>query len=122
MTIIQKVVLLENFTDKLGRIYNEADLISNTYGKKFYGEIQSISSDLAINLIRVSHTIDNIVVANNNLIGDITILETPSGKILQGLIDVGANLITSIRATGIVNDYKKVTNVKLVTFDIDGHR
>ena len=53
-----------------------------------------------VNLDKVSHKIDSLDWKGNDVVGKATILETPMGKIVQGLLDGGVNLGVSTRGMG----------------------
>jgi hypothetical protein len=119
MKKLTKVVLLENLTDKVGRKYDALELMSQTYNKTFHGEILDASSGLSVNMKNITHYVDNITIINNNLIGDITILDTPLGNAVQVLLSNGIKISTSIRAIGEVNNNHMVSNLVVTTFDLD---
>jgi len=53
-----------------------------------------------VNLDKVSHKIEKLSWKGNDVVGKATILETPMGKIVQGLLDGGVNLGVSTRGMG----------------------
>ena len=53
-----------------------------------------------VNLDKVSHKIESLKWKGNDVVGKATILETPMGKIVQGLLDGGVNLGVSTRGMG----------------------
>src|SRR6056300_309488 len=53
-----------------------------------------------VNLDKVSHKIEKLDWSGNDVVGKATILETPMGKIVQGLLDGGVNLGVSTRGMG----------------------
>jgi len=53
-----------------------------------------------VNLDKVSHKIESLKWQGNDVVGKATILETPMGKIVQGLLDGGVNLGVSTRGMG----------------------
>ena len=53
-----------------------------------------------INLDKVSHKIESLDWQGNDVVGKATILETPMGKIVQGLLDGGVKLGVSTRGMG----------------------
>ena len=53
-----------------------------------------------VNLDKVSHKIEKLEWKGNDVVGKATILETPMGKIVQGLLDGGVNLGVSTRGMG----------------------
>ena len=53
-----------------------------------------------VNLDKVSHKIDNLQIKGDDVMGRATILETPMGKIVQGLLDGGVQLGVSTRGMG----------------------
>ena len=106
------------FRDKRHRLYNDEIILSSAENKKFYGEFLDNNTDLNIKLDKISHSIENIRKVNSNLIGDITILDTLTGTIIQGLLDCGIGLTTSIRVTGIIIEDEIVIKLSLITFDL----
>ena len=53
-----------------------------------------------VNLDKVSHKIEKLNWKGNDVVGKATILETPMGQIVQGLLDGGVNLGVSTRGMG----------------------
>lgn len=53
-----------------------------------------------VNLDKVSHKIENLEWSGNNVVGKATVLETPMGKIVQGLLEGGVQLGVSTRGMG----------------------
>ena len=53
-----------------------------------------------VNLDKVSHKIESLQWEGNDVMGKATILETPMGKIVKGLLDGGVNLGVSTRGMG----------------------
>lgn len=117
MHTIRNVVILENYTDKLGRVYNQDELKEQIFDRTFYGELGS-SDYMTVDLTRVSHVVENIRFKPEGLLGDVRILDTPNGTIAQELIKQNVELVTSIRATGMLNSNNTVTDLKLITFDL----
>jgi len=76
----------------------------------------------AVNLNNVSHQITNLKIEDNILIGDIKILDTPSGEILQKLIDVKIPIYLTVRATGTVEKDEAgnniITKADIISFDV----
>lgn len=60
--------------------------------------------DSVINLKNVSHTMVKVWWDGNNVMGKAKILNTPSGKILQSLVESGIKLGISSRGMGSVSD------------------
>jgi len=115
-----RILLLKNLTDINGRIYKKEELLEQILklNKPLLGEFGSESST-DIDLSKVSHSIDNIKFdLNDDLYGDITILPTPMGKVLNDLLNETQTLIRfGIRATGLVDENYQVSDLKLITFD-----
>ena len=78
--------------------------------------------DSVINLRNVSHVITDMWWEGKDVMGKIKILETPSGKILKGLIESGIKLGISSRGLGSVKENNQGTIVQedfeLICFDI----
>ena len=53
-----------------------------------------------VNLDKVSHKIDSLKFDGNNVMGRATVLDTPMGKIVEGLLDGGVGLGISTRGMG----------------------
>ncbi len=53
-----------------------------------------------VNLDKVSHKIESLKFEGNNVMGKATVLETPMGMIVQGLLDGGVRLGVSTRGMG----------------------
>lgn len=119
MRIINDVPLLVDFKDKAGRIYDRAELTEQIRGREFLGELGH-RDDMKVNLERVSHSVDDIMIDDTGMRGTIKVLDTPAGKIVESLINSGVNLTTSIRAIGMVNEDMSVYDVRLITFDLVG--
>ena len=74
--------------------------------------------NLSIDLKNVSHIITEAWMDGNNAIGKCKILNTPSGIIVQNLIEGGLKLGVSSRGTGNVNHQGIVEDFSFVTLDI----
>lgn len=115
-----RILLLKNLTDINGRKYKKEELLEQILklNKPLLGEL-GLESGTNINLAKVSHSIDNIKFdLNDDLYGDITILPTPMGKVLNDLLNETQTLIRfGIRATGLVDENYQVSDLKLITFD-----
>lgn len=104
---IEGIFLQSELQNKNGRMYPEktmdmaVDKYINNYVKqnRAYGELGHPDTP-SINLDRVSHLIVGLKKEGTNYIGKAKILNTPMGKIAQGLLDGGANLGVSSRALG----------------------
>ena len=67
-----------------------------------------------INLDKVSHKISDLHFEGNDVVGKATILDTPMGKIVQGLLEGGVQLGVSTRGMGSL---KRQNNVSVVNDD-----
>jgi hypothetical protein len=78
--------------------------------------------DSVINLRNASHMITKIWMDNNDVMGKIKVLDTPSGKILRSLVESGVKLGISSRGMGSVTDSGGQTTVEedfqLICFDM----
>jgi len=72
-----------------------------------------------INLDKVSHKINELKWDNNNVIGKATILDTPCGNIVKGLLDGGVKLGVSTRGMGSLEQREGVNYVKDVLNTVD---
>ena len=77
--------------------------------------------DSVINLKNASHMVTDAWWDGNNVMGKVKVLNTPSGKILQQLVNDGVKLGISSRALGSVNESDGRTTVQedlqLICFD-----
>jgi hypothetical protein len=117
MRVIKDMVLLEGLRDRIGRTYPRSDLECQVRGKRFYGEF-GIAHGLDISMANSSHVLENLTIDGDDLVGDMTVLDTPSGKMVESMLDNGARLQTSIRATGRLDDRLEVSELTLITFDL----
>lgn len=65
-----------------------------------------------INLDKVSHKIDYLQFEGNDIIGRATVLDTPMGRIVKGLLDGGVQLGVSTRGMGSLENRGGVAYVK----------
>ena len=77
--------------------------------------------DSVINLKNASHMVTDAWWDGNNVMGKVKVLSTPSGKILQQLVNDGVKLGISSRALGSVNESNGQTvvqeDLQLICFD-----
>ena len=111
------MILLENFRDKVGRIYNPRALLDNLSDKCLYGEFPS-SCNSFVDLARVSHSFSNFREEHGNLVADLTILPTPNGLLLETELKNYVP-VAKIRATGLVDKEYNVTEAAVLAFDLD---
>lgn len=102
-----------------GRIYTQNVLESavKTYINDFiqqgraFGELGHPESP-SVNLDRVSHMMKSLVFEGNVCVGKAKVLNTPMGKIAEGLIQDGARLGVSSRGMGSLEDKNGINYVK----------
>ena len=104
---IEGIFMQAEQKNRNGRIYPRAVMESalNKYNKdqvskgRAVGELNHPEGP-TVNLDKVSHKIESLTWKGNDVVGKATILETPMGKIVQGLLDGGVNLGVSTRGMG----------------------
>tara|TARA_Y100000296_G_scaffold84080_1_gene116474 strand:+ start:576 stop:1178 length:603 start_codon:yes stop_codon:yes gene_type:complete len=78
--------------------------------------------DSVVNLKNASHMVKDLWWEGNDLLGKVRVLSTPSGKILESLINDGVRLGISSRALGSVHEQAGKTivedDLQLICFDI----
>ena len=78
--------------------------------------------DSVINLKNVSHSVTDMWMEGQNVMGKIKVLDTPSGKILQELVNGGVTVGVSSRGMGSVSEEQGKTMVEddfqLICFDM----
>ncbi len=102
-----------------GRIYTQNVLESavNAYINDFiqqgraFGELGHPESP-SVNLDRVSHMMKSLVFEGNVCVGKAKVLNTPMGKIAEGLIQDGARLGVSSRGMGSLREFQGVNHVQ----------
>ena len=84
------------------------------------GELDHPESSV-VNLQNVSHNVTKMWWENNNLVGNVEVLGTPSGNILKELFKSGITLGISSRGMGTTREHEGKTMVnddfELVAFD-----
>lgn len=128
---IEGVFMQSDIKNKNGRLYPQKVLQTEAtrYNKEYvqknraYGELGHPQGP-TINLDRVSHMIKELKEDGNNWIGKAKILDTPAGRIVQNLMDEGAQLAVSTRGMGslksvngineVQNDFKLATAADIV--------
>lgn len=110
------------------RIYSKPILESAIEGlqgkineRSLVGALDHPTNDI-IHLSQASHLITKLYMKGNDVIGEAEILSTPSGKVVQALIDDGVKLGISSRGIGSLTQNEDATSkvnedFKLVTFD-----
>ena len=105
--IIEGVFAQANAKNRNGRVYPQ-DVMESAIGRyndtqvskgRAVGELNHPEGP-TVNLDKVSHKIEKLNWKGNDVVGKATILETPMGKIVQGLLDGGVNLGVSSRGMG----------------------
>jgi len=87
-------------------------------GYSVLGEIDH-PEDLKINLDRVSHMITDMWMEGANGYGKLKILPTPSGTVIQTMLEAGVKLGVSSRGSGNVNEANgHVSDFEIITVDI----
>ena len=110
-----------------GRIYPYRVLMRevNNYQKivkerRALGELDH-PDDSIINLKNASHMVTDVWMENKAVMGKVKVLDTPSGNILRGLVNSGAQLGISSRGMGSVSEAQGQTIVEddfqLICFD-----
>lgn len=128
------VMLISDFnSNRNGRVYSRElweKAIQSDYVKEMInthsllGELNHPMGQeedrLEIDLTKVSHAINNIWIDDQGVWGEIDILPTPNGKIVNELIDYGTNIGISSRACGSVmaNGEVDPNDFQLFTWDI----
>jgi len=107
-SIISKVYLLkQSKKNRNGRVYPKP-VMEKAVGKyvteqvskgRAVGELNHPEGP-TVNLDKVSHKIESLQFDGNDVVGKASILDTPMGKIVEGLLSGGVNLGVSTRGMG----------------------
>ena len=117
--VIEGVFAQTNEKNRNGRIYPkpimekavEKYVTDQVKTKRAVGELNHPEGP-TVNLDKVSHLIDDLHFEGNNVVGKATILPTPMGKIVEGLLDGGVQLGVSTRGMGSLEPKNGVMVVK----------
>ena len=117
--VIEGVFAQTNEKNRNGRIYPkpimekavEKYVKDQVKTKRAVGELNHPEGP-TVNLDKVSHLIDDLHFEGNNVVGKATILPTPMGKIVEGLLDGGVQLGVSTRGMGSLEPQNGVMVVK----------
>ena len=105
--IIEGIFAQANTKNRNGRIY-PTEVMESAVSKyvgdqvskgRAVGELNHPEGP-TVNLDKVSHKIENLEMKGNDVVGRATILETPMGQIVKGLLDGGVKLGVSTRGMG----------------------
>jgi hypothetical protein len=115
---VEGVFLQSNIKNRNGRMYPESIMDNEVqrYIKEkveknsAFGELGHPESP-SINLDRISHLITNLRKEGNNWIGKAKILDTPMGRIAEGILKGGGRIGTSSRALGSLKMNNEGVNV-----------
>ena len=115
---VEGVFLQSNIKNRNGRLYPESvmDKEVQRYIKEkveknsAFGELGHPETP-SINLDRISHLITNLRKEGNNWIGKAKILDTPMGRIAEGILKGGGRIGTSSRALGSLKMNNEGVNV-----------
>jgi len=116
---IEGVFAQADMKNRNGRIYpknvmiNAVDKYHNEQvkTKRAVGELNHPSGP-TVNLDKVSHLITELKIDGNNVMGKASILDTPNGKIVKGLLDGGVKLGVSTRGMGSLEQRNGAMYVK----------
>tara|TARA_Y100001938_G_C8090802_1_gene434923 strand:+ start:1530 stop:2198 length:669 start_codon:yes stop_codon:yes gene_type:complete len=117
--VIEGIFAQANNKNRNGRIYPR-EVMSSAIGKynrdqvapgRAVGELNHPEGP-TVNLDKVSHKIDNLVLEGNDVMGKATILNTPMGEVVKGLLDGGVKLGVSTRGMGSLEQRNNAMVVK----------
>tara|TARA_B100000212_G_scaffold274212_1_gene213698 strand:+ start:166 stop:774 length:609 start_codon:yes stop_codon:yes gene_type:complete len=128
VTILSGVMQMSETQNGNGRIYPHAILEREVKNyckmvdeRRALGELDHPDTSV-INLANASHLVTKIWMEGKNCMGKIEVLNTPSGRVLQELVNAGCKLGISSRGMGSVTERNGVTMVEddfqLICFDM----
>ena len=116
---IEGVFAQANVKNRNGRVY-PMETMSKALGKynteqvtkgRAVGELNHPAGP-TVNLDKVSHKIESLKFEGNDVVGKATILDTPMGNIVKGLLDGGVGLGVSTRGMGSLKNNNGVMEVQ----------
>ena len=116
---IRGIFMQSDIKNRNGRVYPQEVLAKEVekYNKNFvmknraFGELGHPDGP-TVNLERVSHMITKLAPDGKNFMGEAKILDTPMGKIVKNLMDVGATVGVSSRGMGSLEERNGTKYVK----------
>ena len=117
--IIEGIFAQANTKNRNGRIF-PTEVMESAVGKyvgdqvskgRAVGELNHPEGP-TVNLDKVSHKIENLEMKGDDVVGKATILETPMGQIVKGLLDGGVKLGVSTRGMGSLENRGNAMVVK----------
>ena len=116
---IEGVFAQANVKNRNGRVYPMdcmqkavGDYVDTQVSKgRAVGELNHPAGP-TVNLDKVSHKIENLQFEGNDVVGKATILDTPMGNIVKGLLDGGVGLGVSTRGMGSLKNKNGVMEVQ----------
>jgi|TARA_B100001093_G_scaffold406272_1_gene394651 hypothetical protein len=117
--VIEGIFAQANSKNRNGRIY-PLEVMNSAIGKynreqvtpgRAVGELNHPEGP-TVNLDKVSHKIDSLVLEGNDVMGKATILATPMGEVVKGLLDGGVKLGVSTRGMGSLQQNNNAMVVK----------
>ena len=117
--VIEGIFAQAEAKNRNGRVYPKA-IMEKALGKynddqiskgRAVGELNHPSGP-TVNLDKVSHKIESLIFEGNDVMGKATILDTPMGNIVKGLLDGGVQLGVSTRGMGSLAQRGGVNYVK----------
>tara|TARA_R110000824_G_scaffold87554_2_gene215811 strand:- start:423 stop:1031 length:609 start_codon:yes stop_codon:yes gene_type:complete len=91
--------------------------------RRLVGELDHPKDEI-VHLINASHVITDLCMENNQVIGELEVLDTPAGKVLQELVKAGVQVGISSRATGSLEPmpneacYLVGDSLRMITWDM----
>lgn len=117
--VIEGVFAQAEQKNRNGRVYPKAIMENavNKYVKEQVSQKRAVGElnhpeGPTVNLDKVSHLITDLKIEGNDVVGKASILDTPNGKIVKGLLDGGVKLGVSTRGMGSLENRGGIMYVK----------
>lgn len=121
------LMYLDTPNTRSGNIYPRSvgeQIITELHGKESYGQFSnqfSISENVEID--KITHKVFNLRISGNNLVGDVTFLDTPYGVLLQKYImnpkEYGKWKFVSRGLSEVDTETKIISAYKHIAFDVE---
>lgn len=100
--------------NKNGHIYS-TECVQSFLGKEVLGQIGMVAGE--IDLSNVSHKISNLRIEDGFVVGDVTTLNTPQGRLLSDLLE-STNMCFRMSGYGNIDENGNISEFELISVNL----